>query len=86
MTIEMKDEVLKGLNTKLVCANFAGRDVAEFIGDERPELACLPLCDCVVWWEKNDGGFELEALQAMSPVELNALKWFDQCADCAERA
>lgn len=29
---------------------------------------------------------ELEALRTMSPAELDALQWFDQCHDCGGRA
>jgi len=29
---------------------------------------------------------ELEALQTMTPAELSAVRWYDQCFDCGERA
>jgi hypothetical protein len=29
---------------------------------------------------------KLEALRAMSPAEMAALKWFDECNDCGERS
>lgn len=41
------------------------------------------------WYECSDltdTRNELEALRTMSPAELNALRWFDQCHDCGGRA
>jgi hypothetical protein len=41
------------------------------------------------WYECNDlteTRNELEALRTMSPAELNALQWYDQCHDCGGRA
>jgi len=41
------------------------------------------------WYECSDLtniSNELQALRTMSPAELTALQWFDQCHDCGERA
>lgn len=50
------------------------------------------LADLYWYWLERDDRFlalcikELEALRTMTPAQLKALQWYDECADCGRRA